>query len=544
MTSQAEYLPIPPSTSVELRGIFSGHSPRFAHDNYFYLAMVPVDPRFEGPLLGCLSPFAVTAELARDGPSVVGWQLTAKQQQEWCNCERIIMEVQRRLVMRAGLTPLDMIATPAPFTFGYTHAWETRPKLYAALKKALSAFVMRLALISYFLLVEETEGKDTWQGLSSGPNPIPMAICNVLRVSWLNDWSQPRVGAFVDIGMALNPSAGNQWHKAIPTFLSKGSCIPLWFAYNAPFAGVPRSARRETKVAYSTYHPSRRWFEVLSHSAGSFYRRESEDIPVSRQWANYLYSAVTITRGAYPESLYIRRRTKFTTHATLKFNGARTTYSITSAHAASHSQVYSKRLQFRYRQLPNETYDAFMTRNREDNMVMYERETPDERNAREAREVGNVSQPLPKSSSPSVYMWVTNTSTFCELRSLVPLSDVEAVWNSTTDEMRTYNSFRDEYDVRRLPGSSSSVMDGTLVEDSQTDAPMATCSQQVTEASGFNEDSCVGPEGCARDPTANWNGGDDQPLTPAKRRYSVASDEAQQNDERCVKRHLYNVVAG
>lgn len=534
MSSQAEYLPIPPSTSVDLRGIFSGHSPRFAHDNYFYLAMVPVEPRFEGPLLGCLSPFAVTSELARDGSRVAGWQLSPKQQREWCNCERVILEVQRRLVMRAGLTPLDMIATPAPFSYGYTQTWETRPKLHQALKKTLSAFVMRLALISYFLLEEEAAGKETWTALSSEPNPLPLAICNALRVSWLNDWSQPRVGAFVDIGMTLNPSAGCQWHKAIPVFLSKGSCVPLWFAYTAPYIGVPQSARRETKVAYSTFHPSRRWFEVLPHSAGWIYRRESEEIPVNRQWEHYLYSAVTISRGTYPESLYIRRRTKFATHATLKFEGAHTTYVITSAHAASHAQVYSKRLQFRYRQLPNETYEMFMTRNREDNRAMYERETPDERDAREAREAANASQPLPQSSSPSVYMWVTDASTFCELRTLVTLSEVEAVWNSTTIDMRTYNSHRDEYDIRRPPGSSTSGMGRTLEEELQMQSSGAAHSDDLADAASIHM-ALSGSDNGVGDSTVPRDSGNVQSRIPAKRRYSGSSDEAQGSEEGCVE---------
>lgn len=51
-----------------------------------------------------------------------------------------------------------------------------------------------IALLSYLVLKEEARGLDTWTELALEPDPVPLAVCNVFRVSWVSDWTVPRVG--------------------------------------------------------------------------------------------------------------------------------------------------------------------------------------------------------------------------------------------------------------------------------------------------------------------------------------------------------------
>ena len=180
-----------------------------------------------GPILQCLSVSSIAFEPATGPHGVHGYRLTLNMQQAWERCERILHDVQRRLILRAGVSYLDMTVPPTPFSFRYTRGWATIPELRRQLTMSLAAFVGRLALISYFLLKEESRGISTWDKLSAGADPVPLAVTNALRLTWLGDWSVHRVGAFVDIGRSISPSSSSSSSASSSSSLDDIPSIPL-----------------------------------------------------------------------------------------------------------------------------------------------------------------------------------------------------------------------------------------------------------------------------------------------------------------------------
>ncbi|KAI0753912.1 hypothetical protein BC629DRAFT_1177548 [Irpex lacteus] len=165
------------------------------------------------PMTRCLSPTSVTIEPTTTKRGNTFFQLTSTLQKQWQSCEAIILELQRQLTRRAGLLYLETSVPPPPTAFGYVDSYHSRSEALLHLKKALSAFTARLAFLSYLVLRDEMKGLDTWTELALQRDPLPLAICNAFRLSWISDWTVPRVGAFVDIGRHILPTGGSHWHE-------------------------------------------------------------------------------------------------------------------------------------------------------------------------------------------------------------------------------------------------------------------------------------------------------------------------------------------
>lgn len=458
VSSQAEFLPVPPSTLDTLQGVHTVHRPRYAHDSFFYLALAPVQVEFEGPLFDCLSVASIVFEQVQ-ARHHYRYQLPTARQQQWADCERIVLEIQRRLVLRIGPTYLEMTVPPRPSFYGYTNTYESRGALREQLKLALSAFTARMALISYLVLRLDSVGTNAWELLCVGEHPLPLPICNCLRMSWLGDWTVPRVGAFVDIGRVLNTSAGSQWHKDIPLFLTKGQCIPLWFAYSEASNGLRLPTPQITEFLYKTFAPHPRWFKVLHTAANGVYEGETADVPLIRKPYNYCYSVVTLRKGCFPDQLAVLRRKSIGTLFSLRFNGPNCVYSALTTLPPSHASLSNRRFSFCHRQLPNESFEEFMKRKGDDAVQFMRYETTEEAELRARREEQNRSQPVPTAVPPTVYLWTFHNELGGELRTRVPPGDVKALWESTASADRAYNSFRDEYDVRVRQSADEDTLD-------------------------------------------------------------------------------------
>ncbi|KAI0701519.1 hypothetical protein BC835DRAFT_1303682 [Cytidiella melzeri] len=117
----ADYPPEPPLVTDLISSIFDGLQTRFVYDSYFYFAFVPLQPQYDGPVLSCISPFAVEVE------QVAG-------------------------------TYLEIATTPNSSSFGYAAAWPTAARAILATRLAQAAFTLRFAFLSYLLLKEEVAG--------------------------------------------------------------------------------------------------------------------------------------------------------------------------------------------------------------------------------------------------------------------------------------------------------------------------------------------------------------------------------------------------
>ena len=437
-----------------------------------------------GPILQCLSVSSIAFEPATGPHGVHGYRLTLNMQQAWERCERILHDVQRRLILRAGVSYLDMTVPPTPFSFRYTRGWATIPELRRQLTMSLAAFVGRLALISYFLLKEESRGISTWDKLSAGADPVPLAVTNALRLTWLGDWSVHRVGAFVDIGRSISPSSGAQWHRDMPLFLSTGSCIPLWFAFKEKTACLDSVLPSLTTRLRAIYRPESCWFESLPAVAQGVFSRETEDKSrVQTPW-HYCYSVVTLASHVFPCFLHLRRRGSFATVYSVKLTGGRGFCFATTSSGPSHSSVFNQHLTFSHRQRAGEDYPAFMERNHAEKQLMFARETEHERRSRKQREASHQTQNVPLAFPPAVFLWTYHPSLGLALRTRVSLSDVQPLWESTSPAVRVYNSYRDEYDIFPCPPSSnSSDSSNQLIPDAVLEDVLAPTTGAVAPSS-------------------------------------------------------------
>ena len=111
---------------------------------------------------------------------------------------------------------------------------------------------------------ETLKGRPVWQDLTQkGADPLPLSICNTLRVSWICDFDIRRVGAFVDISNKFIKDASHQWHKDIHDMLRIG--VPIWFRYGTHASPDPRLLPSSTmNTLHRDYLPRRPVYDMLT----------------------------------------------------------------------------------------------------------------------------------------------------------------------------------------------------------------------------------------------------------------------------------------
>ena len=98
-SSNAEYLPNVTRPIDGLSSVFEGLKTRWAYDDYFYCAMVPVQVNYDLPMLDCLSPAAMNVRKVVNTTGEV-YRMDESLCREWIDLERAIVELQRRLLAR------------------------------------------------------------------------------------------------------------------------------------------------------------------------------------------------------------------------------------------------------------------------------------------------------------------------------------------------------------------------------------------------------------------------------------------------------------
>ena len=470
-SSNAEYLPNVTRPIDGLSSVFEGLKTRWAYDDYFYCAMVPVQVNYDLPMLDCLSPAAMNVRKVVNTAGEV-YRMDESLCREWIDLERAIVELQRRLLARIPGTYLLTAAPPYPSSFGYAQDWPLESKATLMTRLARTAFTLRLALISYLLMKEMLKGRSTWQDLTElGERPIPLAFCNTIRASWVCDWTVPRVGAFVDIGGKLHPDGGRQWHQDIEDMINAG--IPLWFGYGHQ-AHRDRDLSAISKLEFNRYLPSQDLFITLKSITQKVYERDNneyvnaqlaenvENVMVIDESEYYGYMEQYTTQKAPSTQILVRSRNGPTTRYELSYQPTGTFRRYVDDLGETHQQLYSKLLFYGYRQRAGDTYLSFIQRERYAGFHLMRTETPAARERRLRREAENREQPIPRIRGPKVFVWTGVHNS--QVRRQVRMGRIPALWARTSSVQRTYNSFRNEYDVdeSKPQGSDTDIDTDTL----------------------------------------------------------------------------------
>ncbi|KAI0825474.1 hypothetical protein BC629DRAFT_1434124 [Irpex lacteus] len=451
VSPNANYLPDIPPLKEDMRSIFEGLHPRFAFDNYFYLALVPQRVRYDIPMFQCLAPLSCRLERVSTS-GVEGYRLNEKLCAQWEALERVTIRIQRKLLRRTAGTYLDTCGTPYPSTLGYSSVWNTREQALRAVRLGRTAFTLRFAFLSYLIMCELNKERRTWDELVSDPeDPVPLAICNSFAASWICDFTVPRVGAFVEICCQQHPFAGRAWFQDIPCFLAFH--VPIWFAYgNNPHPSVHISKIAEEYRL--NYLPNDLSVYVLRKATTDGHDTDNS-ISIANQYAAGYDTPAVMDKNDYygyyrqekkPSSrAFVMRRVCKTTVYEVDVREHTAYVSLIDEHYPTHAYLENRAPELNYRQSRDDTYDTFIAREKKINAALASTESTAQREERLARETKNASQPVPDKYGPTVFAWIGERPHV--YRQLVKLEDIPALWERTSLENRTFNAFRNEYDV-------------------------------------------------------------------------------------------------
>ncbi|KAI0083083.1 hypothetical protein BDY19DRAFT_998870 [Irpex rosettiformis] len=450
----AEYLPLPPLPTDHLVSLFDGLKPRWAYDDYFYLAVVPVQVQYDLPMLDCLSPPAMKLRSVRTETGIA-YRMDENLCRRWVMLEYVVILLQRRLLARTPGTYLLTVAPPYPSSFGYAQDWPSEQQATLATRLARTAFTLRFAFISFLVMKEMIRKRSTWQELAEDiKDPVPLSICNTIRASWVCDFEVPRIGAFVDVDGSRLPDGGRQWHEDIVDMINAG--IPLWFGYSHKPV-LHEDASQITRIEYDRHMPDKRLYDILktitekAHSVDNAMHIETQRLVNGEFFADLSFSTVygylnqVYLASEPPSQVFVRRRRGNTSRYEIKLIDGKPYHRLVDETAKPHQQFHSDLLFFRYRQRPGDTYLTFVDREKHAAYHLTKTETSSDKERRKLREAANRFQPVPSARGPRVFVWVSEYG--MQFRKQVRTGLIRNLWERTTPLQRFYNPFRDEYDI-------------------------------------------------------------------------------------------------
>lgn len=475
---ESEYMPHPPPPTDTLRNIFHALKPRWAYDDLFYLAFVPVQPTYELPMLDCLSPLSFKVEsIITDG--VRRYRMEEKLCFRWKTLENVVCRLQRKLLSRIAGTYLLTVSPPYPSSYGYASEWPTEEKAALAARLARTAFTMRFAFLSYLILKESMKGRRTWQELTRPhDDPVPLSVCNIIRASWVCDFSVPRIGAFVDIGGRINRDGGRQWHVDIDDMLLAG--IPLWFGY-AHDAHHARDLPHVSLLEFKRHMPTHESFAILSNITETTYNsdnnalhaaqlKETPDTVALDDYCKSEYYGHLVQTNDTPAPVTraaVRRRSGNTSVYEITLVDGKHCEHLTNIVDKTHRQLELATMFFRYRQRDTDTYETFVLRESAARLYMWMRTGDEERRRMLEREEEQRNQPVPSGKGPAVYAWQLEGG--IQFRRRVRTSKIRALWDRTSPAQRTYNPMRNEYDVDDTAQTDPAPEHPTFTESDSND---------------------------------------------------------------------------
>ncbi|KAI0771725.1 hypothetical protein BC629DRAFT_1595493 [Irpex lacteus] len=326
------------------------------------------------------------------------------------------------------------------------------------------------------------KGRNTWKDLAADTeDPVPLSVCNSFGASWIGDFTVPRIGAFVEPCCREFPYAGRAWHEEIPSFLAFH--IPLWFAYrNDPSPG--REISKITESYRTLYLPNELAAYVLKKATEHAYHTDN-DISIADQYAAGIdvpahmmkddYYGCYVQRSTPSSRVHVLRRPCGTSAYKVSIIGHTAYVTVVNEYHHPHTHLENQAPELYYRQRRDDTYDTFVAREKDDNRKLEATESASQRERRQAREAVNSGQPVPDKYGPTVFAWIGERPNICRMQ--VKPEEVPALWERTTPDRRTYNSFRNEYDV-----DDATFYDVRRAQDVNQDPELANTTDDPTNS--------------------------------------------------------------
>jgi hypothetical protein len=187
--------PFPKQTLADLPDI---RFPQWSSNKYPFLAWIPADVKFEGPLFGRLHWMHHTLPVRAYGDR---WMLSEEVQMRWLRLEHNLQSLVSSLIRRARIAP-SLTLWPMPSRYGYlqTHPTEDDARHYAMYSR--DAFVPLAAACS-FAIANNIDGFDydlplPWWMRELVDKGVHLQYLENIQKSFVGDFTIERAGIVID----------------------------------------------------------------------------------------------------------------------------------------------------------------------------------------------------------------------------------------------------------------------------------------------------------------------------------------------------------
>ncbi|KAG2131227.1 hypothetical protein BD769DRAFT_1386892 [Suillus cothurnatus] len=393
-------------------------TPRWAYASRPWFPVVPLNPRFDGPIFECLNHtrFSLRTEVDAQGKHMLHHDIRGR----WYELEKKLIWCQERL--GAGMfVPWGTVLPSAPATFGYLRSHENAKLAIKVALRSRNAFLLIGAACTWHIMSRRYRGSNRpWMSVLTDDRecPIPAEWVLELSHSFVGDLS-----ANVQCTRLFISSTHCPWEGQLPMF--EHFSIPIWVHCAGDASVIDSMLHR--------YIPSRK--VLISATDGLKWGQTPADGAWGHagMWGSPENQHQHLDGGepqAEPDLVW---------------------GDVPSVSLEHHEQVPSVSLfpepERNSGQLQGEDWQAFLARRREGNKKREEKETPAQRQVHLSRTTSAGNQDLPTKKT-TVFEWQPQDEfDGFRLRIRIMKNDVYSVWREYSATTRVYDSFRNEWDL-------------------------------------------------------------------------------------------------
>ncbi|KAF7964857.1 hypothetical protein HWV62_2111, partial [Athelia sp. TMB] len=380
---------------------FDCHTLRFSSNAHPFLAFAIPDITFNCKLL---EPLKHTAKsLPISGPDRGLYTLKPWFINQWRELERNLRAINhtllKKLKMRYVASPFKL---PSQIAFHAPRA--RRGEVEKIALEARDAFRPIIAYSSWLIAMLHPIGKPF--DLLNEEWCLQMIREQPSTAQWLHELADSPIATFTRqvgrIGVVVTPDCS--YLKFIPAFIQAN--VPVWFVWNDP--------RHYANTPCAIYQPPKALVGLAK-------QRAQQDTNPATTFVNANQAQSTTTAMAFMK-------------APLAQHNASSTTPLAEPPAPERGS----------RQKKGESVFQFISRNEEENKSKAACESPQEREARLAREKAQSSFPLPGKKGAKVWSWEQDGAFW--VRTPMSRAEVDQRWGDMANEHLKYNSFRHEWD--------------------------------------------------------------------------------------------------
>jgi hypothetical protein len=402
--------PLPPLDTLQSRVTWPLHCRRlhYAPSDYTWLAFVPKNIRWEGPLLHRLATIPLEERNGR-------WSLSSAAKESWSNLENNLRQALATLGPYSyALVPLEFAPFRLPSSFRYDHWHQHHHDALQAATNGRNAFIPLVAYFSHSISHINNASNDLqhpqpkWTEILKDDGVHDVWVDSVRR-SMIGDFSadNPRIGTVVDVATC-------NYHNDLVFYIKAG--LPIWFQWGK---------QGDTPTSLCRYSPLEKYRPTPQQIAAA--------VPPSPQegpWGMGTWSSRPSASKPWP-SISPREP-------------------LPSSHNPPSLPVPSPVDSFpqpeKYsRQRRGESWQQFFARQETEHAKMEAKESPKAREARLQREKAQENCPAPGKSGATVFLW-SDMDGF-RIRTSATRGEVEQFWSSYPNSQKRFDGFRNEWDI-------------------------------------------------------------------------------------------------